>query len=160
MNQFLLWRISVLRDQKWLGIKCELVPSVSTLQSCFSQLVYSNGWCPPVVPQSWEHQWLECRQDVILMHLLLLLFNHSVMSDSLWPHGLQHARLPCPLLAPGVCSNSCPLSRWCYPTISSSATVFSSCLQSFPASQSFLMTHFFPPGDISALPMNIQGWFL
>ena len=59
------------------------------------------------------------------------------MSNSLWPHGLQHTRLPRPSLSPGVCSNSCPLSRWCYPTISSSVTPFSSCLQSFPAFGSF-----------------------
>ena len=59
------------------------------------------------------------------------------MSDSLQPHGLRHARLPCPSLFPGVCSNSCPLSQWCHPTISSSATFFSSCPQSFPASGSF-----------------------
>ena len=61
-----------------------------------------------------------------------LLSSSSVMSNSLWPHGLQHARLPCPLLSPGVCSNSCPLSRWCYPTISSSVAPFT-CLQSFPS---------------------------
>ena len=61
----------------------------------------------------------------------------SVMSDSLWPHGLQHARLPCPSPAPGACSNSCPLSQWCHPTISFSVVPFSSCLQSFPASWSF-----------------------
>ena len=59
------------------------------------------------------------------------------MSDSLQPHGLQHARLPCPSLFPGVCSNSCPLSQWCHPTISSSVAPFSSCPQSFPASGSF-----------------------
>ena len=60
-----------------------------------------------------------------------------VMSNSLWPHGLQHARLPCPSPTPGACSNSCPLSWWCHPTISSSVVPFSSCLQSFPASRSF-----------------------
>ena len=102
----------------------------------------------------------------MLMHmLLLLLFSHSVMSDSLWPHGPQHTRLPCSLLAPGVCSNSCPLSWWCYPTISSSAIVFSSCLQSFPASGFFQMSQFFESGGqsiaalASVLPMNIQSWF-
>ena len=63
-------------------------------------------------------------------------FSCSVMSDSLWPHGLQHSRLPC-LWAPGACSNSCPLSWWCHPTISSSTVPFSSCLQSFPASGVF-----------------------
>ena len=63
----------------------------------------------------------------------VLLFSYSVVSASLWPHGLQHARLPCPSLSPGVCSNSCQLSQWCHPTISSSVTSFSSCPQSFPA---------------------------
>ena len=60
-------------------------------------------------------------------------FSRSVMSNSLWPHGLQHTRLPCPSPNPGVCSNSCPLSQWCHPTILSSVVPFSSCLQSFPA---------------------------
>ena len=64
-------------------------------------------------------------------------FSHSVMSDSLWPHGLQHTRLPCPSPTPGACSNSCPLSQRCHPTISSSVIPFSSCLQSFLASVQF-----------------------
>ena len=88
------------------------------------------------------------------------------MSDSLWPHGLQHARLPCPTLSPGACSNSCPSSRWCYLTISSSAGPFF-CLQSFPASGSFPKSWLFSSSDqsigvsasVSVLPMNIQGWF-
>ena len=67
----------------------------------------------------------------------LLLCSCSIKSDSLWPHGLQHARLPCPSLSPGVCANSCPLNQWCYPTISFSVVPFSSCLQSFPTSGSF-----------------------
>ena len=66
--------------------------------------------------------------------------SHSVMSISLRPHGLQHARLPCPLLTPRACSNSCPLSQWCHATISSSVAPFSSCPQSFPTSMSFLMS--------------------
>ena len=70
----------------------------------------------------------------------LLKFSHSVMSESLWPHGLEHTRLPCPLLSPGVCSNSCPLSQWCHPIISFSVVPFSSCPHSFLASQSFLMS--------------------
>ena len=94
-------------------------------------------------------------------------FSCSVMSDTLQPHGLQHARLPCPSPSPGACSNSCPLSRWCHPTISSSVIPFSSCLQSFPASGSFLMNQFFESGGQSigvsaldsVLPMNIQDWF-
>ena len=72
------------------------------------------------------------------LNLCQLLFNRSVMSDSLWPHGLQHARLPCPSPTPGACTNSCSLSQWCHPTIWSSVVPFSSCLQSFPASGSFL----------------------
>ena len=69
--------------------------------------------------------------------MLLLLFSCSVMSDSLWPHGLQHARPPCPSPSPGTCSNSCPLSQWYHPIILSSVVPFSSCLQSFSASEFF-----------------------
>ena len=96
----------------------------------------------------------------------LLLFSCSVVPDSLWPHGLQHARLPCPSLFPRVCSNSCPLSWWYHPTISSSVVPFSSCIQSFPASGSFPMNRLFAScgqsiGALaSILPMNVQGWFL
>ena len=94
-------------------------------------------------------------------------FSHSVMSDSLRPHGLQHTRLPCPSLTPGACSNSCALSWWCHPTISSSVIPFSSCLQFFPASGSFQMSQLFASGgqsigisaSASVLPMNIQDWF-
>ena len=94
-------------------------------------------------------------------------FSHSVVSDSLRPHGLQHARLPCPSPTPRVCSNSCPLSPWCHPTISSSIIPFSSYLQSFPASGSFPMSQFFASGglsigvsaSVSVFPMNIQDWF-
>ena len=71
------------------------------------------------------------------------------MSDSLRPHSLQHARLPCPSPTPGACSNSCPLSQWCHPTISSSVIPFYFCLQSFPASGSFQMSHFFASGGQS-----------
>ena len=76
-------------------------------------------------------------------------FSCSVVSDSLWPHGLQHARLPCPSPIPGAYSNSCPLSRWCHPTISSSVVPFSSHLQSFLASGSFQMSWFFASGGQS-----------
>ena len=92
-------------------------------------------------------------------------FSHSVMSDSLRPHGSQHAKPPCPSPTPRVYSNSCPLSHWCHPTISSSAILFSSCLQSFPASGSFQMSQFFTSGgqsigvSTSILPMNTQDWF-
>ena len=94
-------------------------------------------------------------------------FSCSVIFDSLWPHGLQHARPPCPSPTPRVYSNSHPLSQRCNPTISSSVVPFSSCLQSFPASGSFQMSQFFASGGqsigvsalTSVLPMNIQGWF-
>ena len=76
-------------------------------------------------------------------------FSRTVMSDSLRPHGLQHARLPCPSPSPGACSNSSLLSQWCHPTISSSVVPFSSCLQSFPASGAFPMNQFFPSGGQS-----------
>ena len=85
--------------------------------------------------------------------------------NSLWPHGLQHSRLPCPSLSPGVCSSSCPLSWWCHPTISSSVVPFSSCPQSFPAPRSFPISQLFTLGgqsigaSASLLPMNIQDWF-
>ena len=86
------------------------------------------------------------------------------MSGSLRPNGLPHSRIPCPSLSPRVYSNSCPLSGWCHPTISSSVTLFSSCLQSFPASGSFPMSQLFISGSqsialASVFPMNTQGWF-
>ena len=71
-----------------------------------------------------------------------LLFSCSVVSNSA-THGLKHARLPCPSPSPGVCSNSCPSSRWCHPTVSSSAIPFSSCLHAFPASESFPVSWLF-----------------
>ena len=87
------------------------------------------------------------------------------MSDYLRPHGLQHIKLPCPSPSPGACSNSCPLSQWCHPTISSFVVPFSSCLQSSRASESFPMIWLFISGgqsigaSASVLPMTIQGWF-
>ena len=94
-------------------------------------------------------------------------FSRSVMSDSSQPHGLQHTRLPCPLPTTGACSNSCPLSWWCHPTISSSLVPFSSFPQSHPASGSFPVSQFFTSSgqsigasaSASVLPMNTQDWF-
>ena len=116
---------------------------------------------------------------IIMEHLFCaqhcaFVIQYSVLSSSLRPHGLQHARLPCPSPSPGACSNSCPLSRWCHSTISSSVVPFSSCLQSFPEPGSFLMNLLFPSGgqsigtsaSASVLPMNIQwisfrmDWFV
>ena len=111
------------------------------------------------------HVWNEL---CFLIHCLSSVqFSCSVMSDSLQPHGLQHARLPCSSLTPRACSNLCPLSQWCHPNISSSVIPFSSCLQSFPASGSFPMSQFFTSGGqsigasalASVLPVKIQDWF-
>ena len=99
------------------------------------------------------------------IHVLLLLFSHWVVCDSLWPHRLQHARFPCPSPSPGVCSNSCPLSQWCHPTVSSSVLPFSSCLQFFSASGSFPVSWLFISGgqsigasaSTSVFPMKYSG---
>ena len=91
-------------------------------------------------------------------------FRYSIMSGSLQPHEPQHTRPPCPSPTPRACSNSCPSSRWCHPTISSSVIPFSFCLQSFPAAESFQMSQFFTSGgqsigiSASVLPMNTQDW--
>ena len=113
----------------------------------------SIGW------QRVGHDWVTWHSTVQVQ------FSCSVMSDSLRPHALQHSRLPCPSPTPRACSNSCPSSRWCHPTISSSIVPFFSCLQSFPASGSFPRSQFFTSGGQSikasarVLPMNIQDWF-
>ena len=98
--------------------------------------------------------------------MLSLLFSCSVVSDSLQPHGLQHTMLLCLPLSSRVCSNSCPLSRWCHTTISSSFAPFSPYLQSFPKSESFPMNQLFASGgqsfgasaSVSVLQMNVQSW--
>ena len=112
----------------------------------------------PSSSSSWSWSLFKCQP---------LLFSCPIVSNYLQPHGLQHARLPCPSLSPGICFNSCPLSWWCHPTISSSVTPFSSCLWSFPASRYFPVNKLFTSGgqsigastSASVLPMSIQGWF-
>ena len=117
-------------------------------------------------------RWLETARTWIaiclsLKPISLVHFSHSVMSNSLRPHGLQHTRPPCLSPAPRVYSDSCSSSRWCHPTISFSLIPFSSCLQSFLASGSFPMNQLFVSGgqsigvlaSVSVLPMNIQVWF-
>ena len=119
-----------------------------------------------LVPQSYT--WMTFGK---IFNPYALQFSHSVVSNSLWPHGLQHTRPHCLSPTPRVYTNSCPLSRWCHPTISSSVIPLSSCLQSFPTSGSFKMSKFFASGgqstgvsaSISVLLMNIQdrsplGW--
>ena len=114
--------------------------------------------------QTWV-KWLSMHKS-----LFSVQFSHSVMSDSLRPHGLQHVRLPCPSPIPGACTGSCPVNWWCHPIISSSVIPFSSHLQSCPATESFPVSQLFASGDhssgasasasASVLPMNIQDWFL
>ena len=113
---------------------------------------------PAFIPCSW--------MGISHSYFQIVQFSRSVMSDSLRPHGLQHARFPCPSPTPRAYSNSCPLCQWCNPTISSSVVPFSSHLQSFPASGSFPMSQFFSSvgqrigvsASASVLPMNIQDW--
>ena len=110
---------------------------------------------------------LTCPHSTNTNHTYTVQFSHSVVFNSLWPHGLQHARPPCPSTTPRVYSNSCPLSRWCHSTILFFVILFFSGLQTFPASGSFQMSQLFASGgqsikvsaSISALSMNIQDWF-
>ena len=117
------------QDTKWI--------SKNRFQLYWNTFVYEHYAYLFVSPYSWKD------------FTKLMLFSHLVMSDSLWPHGLQPARLPCPSPPPGACLNSCPLSQWCHPTISSSVIHFSSCLPSFSASGSFLMSRLFTSGGQS-----------
>ena len=120
-----------------------------------------------------SHLFFQLKMRIMPLYLIrkiiysFIHFGRSVMSNSLWPHGLQHTRLLCPSPTPGAGSNSCSWSWWCHPTISSSVIPFSSSLQFFPASGSFAMSQFFTSGgqstgvsaSASVLPMNIQDWF-
>ena len=134
--------------------------SSSSLALCFS--FYSTEYRALFFTST--SSWL-LKLGKFLTQFSLVQFSRSVVSDFLRPHRLQHARPPCPSPTPGAYSNSCPLSQWCHPTISSSVIPFSSCLQSFSASGSFQMSQFFTAGSqsigvsASVLPMNIQDWF-
>ena len=125
--------------------------------------------------RAWGHKDLDMTEHFTLLAMCLSsldkwLFCCCSVAKScltLWPHGLQHIRLPCPSSSPGVCPSSCPLNRWYHPTISSSLALFS-CLLSFPASGSFPMSYLFVSGgqsigasaSVSVLPKSIQGWIL
>ena len=133
-------------------------------------IILNEQRLPPTFQSYWYRYFYQFDPIGIKVYVLKIRsvqFSHSVMSNSLWPHGLQHTRLPCLSPTPGACSNSCPLSQWCHPIISSSAIPFSSCLQSFPASGSFPVNQFFELGgqsigasaSASVLPINIQDWF-
>ena len=117
-----------------------------------------------------KHLWVHSARGFISAFKGLTLsvqFSHLTVSDCLRPRELQHARPPCPSPTPGVYPNSCPLSQWNHPTISSSVIPFSSCPQFLPASGSFQMSQFFPSGgqsigvsaSVSLFPINIQNWF-
>ena len=134
-----------------------------------------HSFLQEILPTQWFNPGLlHCRQ--FLYHQshyrsdlisISVQFSGSVVSESPWPHGLQHTRLPCPSPTPRAYSDSCPSSRWCHPTISSCVLPFSSCLQSCPASGSFPMSQFFASGgqsigvsaSASVLSTNIQDWF-
>ena len=138
--------------------------------SCLEYPMDRGGWWAIVhgvakVSDTTEHSCIHFH-DPTTQKFSSVQFSISVVSDSLQPQRLQHTRLPCPSPTPRACSNSCPLSRWCHPTISSSLISFSSCLQSFQTSRYFPMSQFFVSGDksigvstwASVLPMNIQDW--
>ena len=132
----------------------------STEKLLLSGLTTASGHIRYLDFSTWEFSSVEFSRSV--------QFNCSVVSKLLWPPEPQHARPPCPSPTPRVYSNSCPSSRWCHPTISSSAVPFSSCLQTFTASRSFQMSQFFTSDGQSTgastsapvLSMNIQDWFI
>ena len=145
---------------------------------CYFQILPSLPWYSSTtfylsIASKFHHHKQSCNNHIctcscVYLFEFLLLSLLSIVSDSLWPHGLQHTRLPCPSPSLGACSNSCPSNQWCYPTILSSDVPFSSCFQSFPASGSFPKCWLFTSGSqsigasasASVLPTNIQGWFL
>ena len=121
------------------------------------------GWCIILEGRLGGKSGFACQS---LVQFSSVHFSRSVVSDSLWPHELQHARPPCPSPTPEACSNSCPSCQWCHPAISSSAVPFSSCPQSLPASGSFPKSQLFSWGgqstgvsaSASVLPMKTQDW--
>ena len=116
-------------------------------------LIYVDVWQKPI--QYWKVIILQLKiffeKRVLFKGVCLVHFSHSLMSDSLWPDGVHPTRLPCPSPTLRACSNACPSRQWCHPTISSSVSLFSLCLQSFPASGSFPMSQFFASGGQSIL---------
>ena len=137
----------------------------SIWNSCCSTVTSwrTHGWKSLAGYSSWVCRELDMTEK---LYYYSVQFSRSVTSGSLRPHEPQHTRPPCPSPAPGAYPNSCPLSRWCHPTILSSVVPFSSCPQSFPASGSFQMSQFFPSGgqsigvsaSTSVLPKNTQDW--
>ena len=163
-NEIIIFVIYVEQYQE----QSQFSKGLGCLQYCFcAHMVFSAllRCCDPKPSGCSDSQYHPLSPN-ITPFLRLLLFSHSFVSHSLWPHGLQHTRFPCLSPSPGAYSNSCPLSQWCHPTISSSVTPFSG-FQSLPASGSFPMSWLFTSGSqnigasasASVLPMNIQDWF-
>ena len=170
MSYWWFWSILHVYQDCFESCLCHLRPWPSIL-ACVSykfnnddSCVLSNQWFLHGVSPSDRQEW--CFLPLFIQPDSSVQFSRWVVFDSLQPHGLQHARPPCPSPTPGVYSNSCPLSRWCHPTISSSVGPLS-CLQSFSASESFQMRQLFTSGgqsigvsaSTSVLPMNTQDWF-
>ena len=151
----------------WTSLATSELPSSLVSTPTIVSLAWE--WMPQNPSVLYKQQKVNGLNDVaaLLAFISSVQFSHSVVSNSLQPHGLQHTRLPCPSPTPGAYWNSCPLSQWCNPTISSYVVPFSLCLQSFQASGSLQMSQFFAPGgqstgvptSASVLPINIQDWF-
>ena len=164
---FLLLNLLIL--PQYFSLSCIIVSS-STIRDVYSVVIPCELYFENVTMKHFEPTSAFDDPGQVYKALSLydtsVQFSRSVVSDSLWPHESQHARPPCPSPTPRACSNSCPLSRWCHPTISSSVVPFSCHLQSFPASGSFPMSPFSASGgqsigvsaSASVLPMNIQDW--
>ena len=164
--------LCAIKDSMWYRYSTRVKCKSSNLTKCFYYSFFFSAFLP-FLPPSLHPFFLSfskslsssCKSQVNPQKMVL--FSCSAVSNSLQPYGLQHTRPPCPSLSPGACSNSCPLSRSCHPTISSSVVPFSSCLPFFTASGSFPVSRLFASGGhrirdsvpASVLPMNIQGWF-
>ena len=153
--------VHVLGKEHWLKL-----PTLARHHSNYLHELYFKTGGPSKEHRTSHHQWMNLKEVKRRRPVSSVQFS-SIASDSLWPHGLQHARLPCPSPTPGEHPNSCPLSQWCHPAISSFVIPFSSCPQSFPASGSFQMSQLLASGgqsigvsaSTSVLAMNIQDWF-
>ena len=172
-----VWR-TVWRVLKKLEIELPYDPAIPLLGIHTKETRIERDTCTPmfiaalfIIARTWKQprcpsadEWIRKLWYIYTMEYSIQL-SRSVMSNSLQPHGLQHARPPCPSPTPGVYPNLSPLSQWCHPTISSFVVPFSSRLQSFPASGSFPISQLFTSGgqsygaSASVLPMNIQNWF-
>ena len=159
-----MWETQV----QWLGRDDPFKKGMATHSNILAWRIQGWGATEQLSLHFHFSQWRrKCDSFALTLLFSSVQFSHWVMSDCLWHHGLQHARLPCPSPTPRAYSNTCPSHPWCHPIISSSVIHFSSHLQSFPASGSFLVNQFFPSGgqsigvsgSASVLPMNILGWF-